>query len=250
MTGRLARLRARKKDFTMISGILFDKDGTLFDFHATWSGWANRVLTDLADGDADRAAVLARSVGFDMNVQAFDPDSPVIAHTTEEVALALLPHLPGKSLAALMSLMNAEAAVVDLAPAVPLSPFLDGLRGRGLKLGLATNDSEEAARTQLAIAGIAEQFDFIAGFDSGHGGKPAPGMLLAFTDAQGLDPAHVVMVGDSQHDLVAGRAAGMRAIGVLTGLATEADLAPMAEAVLPDIGHLPAWIDMQATASA
>lgn len=234
----------------MIAGILFDKDGTLFDFHATWSGWARKVLTALADGDDDRATILGRAVGYDLREQTFHPDSPVIAHTTEEVALALLPHLPGTPLAALMAMMNAQAAAVDLAPAVPLKPFLSGLRSRGLKLGVATNDSEEAARVQLANAGIVGQFDFVAGFDSGHGGKPDPGMLLAFAAAQGLDPAQVVMVGDSRHDLVAGRAAGMRVVGVLTGLATEADLAPMAEAVLPDIGHLPAWMDMQAIALA
>lgn len=232
----------------MISGILFDKDGTLFDFHATWSGWARRVLSDLAGGDAAHAAVLAGALGFDMDRAAFDPTSPVIAQTTEEVARALLPHLPGRSLAGLMTVMNAQAAVVDLAPAVPLAPFLAALRARGLKLGVATNDSEEAARAQLGMAGIGDAFDFIAGFDTGHGGKPAPGMLLAFAAAQGLDPAQVVMVGDSLHDLVAGRAAGMRAVGVLTGLATEADLAPMAEVVLPDIGHLPGWIEAQDTA--
>jgi len=52
----------------------------------------------------------------------------------------------------------------------------------------------------------------------------------------------VVMVGDSTHDLIAGRAAGMACVGVLTGTAVEGDLAPFADAVLPDIGHLPGWL--------
>ncbi|MEH6752099.1 MAG: HAD hydrolase-like protein, partial [Paracoccaceae bacterium] len=51
-----------------------------------------------------------------------------------------------------------------------------------------------------------------------------------------------VMVGDSHHDLLAGRRAGMQTLGVLTGTALAADLAPMADAVLPDIGHIPAWL--------
>ena len=53
----------------------------------------------------------------------------------------------------------------------------------------------------------------------------------------------VAMVGDSTHDLHAGRAAGMTTIGVLTGPATEETLAPFADAVLPDISHLPAWLN-------
>ena len=37
----------------------------------------------------------------------------------------------------------------------------------------------------------------------------------------------------------------MRTVAVLTGLAEAADLAPYATVVLPDIGHIPAWIDLQ-----
>jgi phosphoglycolate phosphatase-like HAD superfamily hydrolase len=34
----------------MISALIFDKDGTLFDFTATWSGWARAALRDLSGG--------------------------------------------------------------------------------------------------------------------------------------------------------------------------------------------------------
>jgi phosphoglycolate phosphatase len=53
------------------------------------------------------------------------------------------------------------------------------------------------------------------------------------------------MVGDSLHDLRAGRAAGMTTIGVLTGVAGAEELSPSADLILPDIGHLPAWLDTQ-----
>ena len=52
------------------------------------------------------------------------------------------------------------------------------------------------------------------------------------------------MIGDSVHDLDSGRAAGMRTVGVLTGLASRDDLAPHADVVLPDIGALPGWLAM------
>jgi phosphoglycolate phosphatase len=51
------------------------------------------------------------------------------------------------------------------------------------------------------------------------------------------------MVGDSLHDLQAGRAAGLRCVAVLTGIAGRADLAPHAEAVLDHVGLLPDWLD-------
>ncbi|MEC9104658.1 MAG: HAD hydrolase-like protein, partial [Pseudomonadota bacterium] len=56
------------------------------------------------------------------------------------------------------------------------------------------------------------------------------------------DPAHVAMVGDSTHDLIAGRAAGMVTVAVLTGLADAETLGPHADVVLPHIGHIPGWL--------
>ena len=110
------------------------------------------------------------------------------------------------------------------------------------RYGDQSNGAEAPARAHLAAAGVAGRFDFIAGSDSGHGAKPAPGQLLAFADAAGLAPASVLMIGDSRHDLTAGRAAGMGTVGVLTGPATARDLADLADAVLPDIGHLGAYL--------
>ena len=227
----------------MIGGIIFDKDGTLFDFRRTWAGWSVRVLDDLAQGDAAQADRLGRIVGFDRASGAFAADSLIIGHTPPEIAEALLPHLPGASLPAMVARMNALSAEVDLAPAVDLRPLLGGLRARGLRIGLVTNDAEAPAHAHLGRAGIADLFDFVAGCDSGHGAKPSPGPLLAFCAATGLAPGRVAMVGDSLHDLHAGHHAGMRRVGVLTGIAGAADLAPHADVVLPDIGGLPGWLD-------
>ncbi len=225
-----------------IQAVLFDKDGTLFDFHATWSNWARRLMLDLADGDESRASALGRAVGYELATGAFAPDSPIIAMTPHEIAEELVPHLPGVELSALAARMNAMAAEAAMIEAVPLAPLLAGLQARGLRLGLVTNDSEVPARAHLKGAGIIGHFEFIAGYDSGHGAKPGPGQLLAFAKATGIAPAQVVMVGDSRHDLQAGRAAGMRCVAVLTGVAKAPELRPLADVVLPDVGHLPDWL--------
>lgn len=225
-----------------VAGIIFDKDGTLFDFTASWGAATAALLDDLAQGDAALAARLAAAVGYDPAARRFAQDSPVIAHTNAEVAAVLLPHLPGARVETVLARMAVLGATAPMVPAVPLAPLLGRLKGAGLRLGLATNDAETVARRHLDAAGVASAFDFVAGFDSGWGGKPAPGMLLAFAAAFGLAPASVAMVGDSRHDLQAARAAGMRPLAVLTGPARAEDLAPEAEAVLPDIGHLPGWL--------
>lgn len=226
-----------------IKGLIFDKDGTLFDFAATWEAWAVAFLLRAAEGDRDVAHKVGTQIGFDFQAQKFDRNSVVIAGTPGEIAAALKPHFTQLTDAQLLNMLNEEAEKAPQREAVPLTPLLSVLRGRGLKLGVVTNDAETPARAHLDQAGVTMMFDFIAGFDSGHGAKPAPGQLLAFAAHTGLAPDTIVMIGDSTHDLRAGRAAGMACVAVLTGLATQPELAPYADVVLPDIGHLPAWLD-------
>ena len=228
---------------TEIEGIVFDKDGTLFDFNTTWSTWTRDLLYDLARTHGGDAHALARAIEFDLATCRFLPGSPIIAASGREGAEILSAALPGSDPGHIEQIMRETSGNAPLQPAVPLVPFLGGLSRRGLKLGVVTNDTDHGARAHLTSAGVLAQFDFIAGYDSGHGFKPAPDPLLAFARLSGLDPARCVMVGDSTHDLRAGRAAGMWCLGVLTGLAEHAELSPMADAVLPDIGHIPGWLD-------
>ena len=78
----------------MIKGIVFDKDGTLFDFRASWGRWAQGFITGLALDDA-HAAALAAAIGYLPQANSFHPDSPVIAATAADIAAALLPHVAG-----------------------------------------------------------------------------------------------------------------------------------------------------------
>lgn len=226
-----------------VKGVIFDKDGTLFDFGATWEAWASSFLLRLAQGDRGHAARIGAAIEFDLETQKFAKTSVVIAGTPSEVTQALHPFFPDMSLNALTDVLNEEAERAPQKEAVPLRPFLSGLRDRGMALGVATNDAEQPARAHLEQAGVTHLFDFIAGYDSGFGGKPAAGQLQAFAAQTDLATTECIMVGDSTHDLRAGRAAGMRTVGVLTGLADSGTLTPLADIVLPDIGHLPAWLD-------
>lgn len=229
----------------MIKGIIFDKDGTLFDFNATWGAWAGLMITQEAQGDPARMAALAQVMGYDMMARKFLPGSVVIAATVQETAQHMLRALPDQTLETLIPRMNAAAGQVTQVQATPLIPLFDALRRRDLRLGIATNDAEAPALRNLESAGVRGHFDFIAGYDSGYGGKPDAGQLMAFCAQTGLAPSDCVMVGDSTHDLIAGRRAGMRTIGVLTGPAPAAELSPLADVVLATIGDIPDWLDRQ-----
>lgn len=227
-----------------VDAIVFDKDGTLFDFAATWNDFTKSLIQDLSRGQQQVADDLARVLGFDLKAGAFHPDSIAIASSNIEIAGAMAPFVDHMTAAELEQHLAISATSATLSEAVPLADFLDELLARGKVLGVVTNDAELSARHQLERSGVLDRFAFVAGCDSGHGAKPDPDPLLAFCRAVGVDPARTVMVGDSSHDLEAGRAAGMHRIGVLTGLAQRNDLEPLADVVLPDIGHISAWLDM------
>jgi phosphoglycolate phosphatase len=225
-----------------IQGLLFDKDGTLFDFHQSWSGWIRDLIDTLSEGIPARRDHIAQCLEYDYENKIFLPGALSVAGTVKQQAGVLSPALPHWSTTRIEAFLVQGAARARMVPAVPLAPLLAGFRASGLRVGLATNDAESAARRHLEGAEIIDKFDYIAGYDSGHGAKPDPGMCRAFAAAFDLDPATCVMIGDSTHDLDAGRAAGMVTVAVLTGMAGRDALEPFADAVLPDIGALPGWL--------
>ena len=126
-------------------GILFDKDGTLFDFHATWSVWAHGVISDLSAGNADVMARMADEAHYDLVARRFHPTSPIIAGTNREAAECLGRALPGRAIEEIEEHLMMSSGSAPLAPAVPLAPYLEGLAARGLRLGVMTNDTEYGA---------------------------------------------------------------------------------------------------------
>ena len=112
-------------------GILFDKDGTLFDFAATWESWAASFLNRLTDS-AEAAAELGETIGFDTVNRRFSADSVAIAGTPEDIAYALLTKLPHWKLDDLVNVLNQEAAQAPQAEAVPLALLFEQLKERGM----------------------------------------------------------------------------------------------------------------------
>tara|TARA_R110002051_G_scaffold74641_2_gene135956 strand:- start:15402 stop:16115 length:714 start_codon:yes stop_codon:yes gene_type:complete len=233
------------KDVSMIKGLVFDKDGTLFDFNATWGAWTRGMIASEVGHDQGRIDALANALGFDLEGGVFWPGSIVIAETIDVIADVMLEHLPDVRKSELVDRMRSEAKKVPQVQAAPLWPLLHEIKEMGIVIGVATNDAEDPARAHLAAVDVLDLFDFVAGYDSGYGGKPEPGQLLGFCANTGLAPSDCIMVGDSTHDLNAGRAAGMRTIGVLTGPAPASELRPFADVVLASIADIPAWIARQ-----
>jgi phosphoglycolate phosphatase len=227
---------------TRFVGVLFDKAGTLIDFHLTWGPAVYAVIHTLAAGDRSLMEAQAEALHFSIETRRFLPSSPLIAGSTADYGGRWADALGRTDYAVLKTEIDALSATEALRALTPIADPLavfSKLSAMGLSLGVATNDSEKSARRQLEALGIAPYVEFIAGFDSGHGRKPEPGMVLAFAERLGAATSAIVVVGDSLHDLAAARAVGATAVAVLSGPAERVALEPHADFVIEHIGDLP-----------
>ena len=226
-----------------IRAALFDKDGTLFEFEATWGAWVTAVVRDLAPSDTDQQQRLAEAVGYDLPAARFHADSIVIAASGDEVIATWFAVSNGLSEHFIREVCERNEAALPVVPCGDLHALVAALRSRSMLLGIATNDYHRVAVEHLAAGGLEHAFDHVLGCDSGYGAKPDPGMLLAFCTLAGVEPRATVMVGDSTRDLDAARKAGFgAAVGVLTGPASRAELEPLADVVLDSVAALPDWL--------
>ncbi|KPF45674.1 HAD family hydrolase [Rhizobium sp. AAP43] len=228
-----------------ISGILFDKDGTLLDFDASWGPVNRKVATFAADGDAELADRLLAACGMDPVTGAITPDSLFASGNTREIAEGMAAAGSTLTLDVLVPRIDdffAEAAELSVA-VTDLLPLFERLHARGLRLGIASSDNERSIRVAAERFGILGFLDYVAGYDSGHGAKPEAGMVLGFCAKTGLSPHQVAVVGDNNHDLLMGHAAGAGLkVGVLSGTGTRQTLEQHSDMVLADITELEAML--------
>ena len=226
--------------------VVFDKDGTLLDFHAMWGGWAIELGRRL-DGATRRpvAGDVFSTIGFDPTTGRVQPGAPLAVDTMAEIreVIAAVIRRWCPSTAAARSAVETAWFVPDpVATAVPLGDLdllLGHIRTSGRTIALATTDDRGPTSATLEALGIRDRFAALACGDDGVGVKPDPRMLLAICEVTRIAPERTGIIGDTPADLEMGRAAGVGlVIAVLSGVGEAEQLEPLADAVLPSVASL------------
>jgi HAD superfamily hydrolase (TIGR01509 family) len=102
--------------------------------------------------------------------------------------------------------------------------LLQALDGMGVRWAIATSSRPEQVGKSIDSLKLSRAPTIIDGSRVEHA-KPAPDLLLFAARELGVEPSRAWYVGDSIWDMQAARAAGMPAIGVVSGSATAGELA-------------------------
>ncbi|MEM7198150.1 MAG: HAD family hydrolase, partial [Pseudomonadota bacterium] len=141
-----------------IRAIIFDKDGTLLDFVATYTPATFAIINALAQGDTTLAERLGDSIGFDYPARRIKPGSIVIAGTNAQIADRLQRQLPSsdkQQFRKRISDLYQRYTQDHVTQIAGLAQCLHILQVHKIRLGIATNDDERLACGHLCAMGVA-----------------------------------------------------------------------------------------------
>ncbi|TAN42744.1 MAG: HAD family hydrolase [Nitrospirae bacterium] len=109
----------------------------------------------------------------------------------------------------------------------------------GYKKAVVSNKMEAMSRKILDDLGLLVFFDLVLGSDSVEERKPSPMPLLRAMELLSVPPHEAVMVGDSSHDITAGRSAGSMTVAVSYGFRERSTLSNADHIIDSPAGLLP-----------
>ena len=226
--------------------LVFDKDGTLIEFHLMWGGW----LDGLASRLEARLGIPVRDglyplLGVDPGTGKVHAHGLLAATPMARIREVVEAHVaqtgagPAAAAAAVRDAWYAPDPVALAQPVTALRPLLARLRSRVGMFAVATSDDRDPTERTLAALGVADEFAALVCADDGVRTKPAADPVLHLCSKLGISPDRTAVVGDSPADLRMAESAGARrSIGVLTGVGDRAALEPLADVVLESIAEL------------
>ncbi len=196
-----------------ISGIIFDKDGTLTDSSFYWSEIIKRrsqkIVNDLFLKHIDYLDLM-KVMGLDLNSNQLLPEGPIAIKSRKEVILKIINHFQKMNIQIKAEYLEdvfkeihkdfAKDAHKYILPIYPAKNLVEKLQKFKVKLFLITSDTKYNADETIRVLDLKNKFDFVIGGDSKFGNKSLGKGCNYICQNFSINPKEVICIGDTPVD--------------------------------------------------
>jgi pyrophosphatase PpaX len=200
--------------------MLLDLDGTVVDTHELIFRCYDRTMRDHCGCRGSRK-IIEQCAGLHLR--------DIFSATLEHFGVPSSSQILGEAIAIYRDHLRANEALVSTFPG--MKETLCELVRRGWRLAIVTTKPSDAAHRHLHSQDLASLFEVVIAGDQCTNLKPHPEPFLKALEAIGAGPDDAVGVGDSEHDVVGARAAGLMTVGACWGTISRDTL----QATNPDV---------------
>jgi 16S rRNA pseudouridine516 synthase len=193
--------------------VIFDLDGTILEDEDEYGKAFNKVLNSLGV-DSKTDFPQTKGIGVKENWNDFVKKYKIVTKKTPEI-------LAKETQDAYLQ----EISEVTIRPG--FIDFIDGLKEKGVCVGLGTSNSWEQTDKILDTVNLQGVFDAITTADEVVYGKPDPDIFTVTADKLGEERGECLVIEDSPSGVEAGRRAGMKVIAIAS---SEQDLKDLSKA--------------------
>lgn len=234
-------------------GIIFDKDGTLFDYYTIWAPVFKTTIKSIIEsfdraGDEDLEREMLHMLG--LGLEKVNPDGLIFQHRkffmlfniytfSRKHKLPFTPLVKAFENSYYEGKNHIKASLIAHTDENILIPLFEKLKEKGYRIGIATSDNKDSTMVCLEHFHLLPFIDVIYTNDDHFKRKPNPESFNAFCKEFSLLPEEVAVVGDATMDLTYAKRgkAGYR-VGVLTGSKDVKKLSRLAHVIYPSVHEL------------
>ena len=179
------------------------------------------ILFDLDGTLVDSIGIVFNAIAKMVRKHGFEPDFEAIRMSIgQPINPTLSSFIPADKIPAIAADYTEYYNTVAVKETRLFPGVIEGLESLSSDylLGIVTGKYEEGAKISLKESKIFDYFQVIVGGDTAERGKPYPDPVLYALDKLGVKAEEALFVGDSVHDIHAGKSAGVKSVAILGGV--------------------------------
>ena len=209
----MINIRSNKFLFKSISGVIFDKDGTITDSHIYWSKiirMRTKAILKKFSIDNIHADDISASMGLNTKNNKLFAEGPIALKSRKDVINNVLIYLKkfNKNIEfydieyLFIEVHNQFSEIVSefIDPIIPCINLIKELYANNIKLSLITSDTTSNAELVCDKLNIKSYFDFIVGSDQTANKKETGLIAIKVCEMMNLDSNQVICIGDTISD--------------------------------------------------